>query len=68
VNEIYRTLCEITGMQPPVTHAPKRPGDARDAQFEYALAERELGWRPETALLDGMRQTYEYFKNLLPVS
>lgn len=67
VNEIYRTLCEISGMQPAVTHASKRPGDARDAQFDYALAKRELGWEPRTALMDGMRETFDYFKNVLPV-
>lgn len=68
VNEIYRALCEISGAQPPVTHAEKRPGDARDAQFAYALATGELGWEPRTALIDGMRETFDYFKNLLPVS
>lgn len=68
VNQIYRALCEITGVEPPVTHASKRPGDARDAQFDYALAQRELGWHPSTALIDGMRETYDYFKKLQPVS
>jgi UDP-glucuronate decarboxylase len=51
-----------------VTNAPKRPGDARDAQFDYALAKRELGWEPQVALLEGMRETYQYFKAALPVS
>lgn len=67
VNDIYRALCEISGMQPSVTPGPKRPGDARDAQFDYALAQRDLGWEPRTPLLEGMRETFEYFKNLSPV-
>ena len=62
VNDIYRTLVKISGFEAPVTHAPRRPGDARDAQFDPALAKRELGWAPETQLLDGMTQTYDYFK------
>ena len=62
VNEIYRTLCELTGFEAPVTHAPQRAGDARDAQFDPALAKAELDWQPRTPLLDGMRETYEYFK------
>ena len=66
VNEVYRTLCEISGTQPSIEHAPKRAGDARDAQFEYALAERDLGWTPGTPLPEGMRETYDYFKNLQP--
>ncbi|MGZ3517103.1 MAG: NAD-dependent epimerase/dehydratase family protein [Vulcanimicrobiaceae bacterium] len=67
VNEIYRSLVEITGFEAPVTPGPRRAGDARDAQFDPSLAAAELGWKPETPLLDGMRATYEYFKERLPV-
>ncbi len=62
VNQIYRSLVEITGFQAPVTPGPKRAGDARDAQFDYALARRDLDWEPQTHLIDGMRETYEYFR------
>ncbi|HVA27877.1 MAG TPA: NAD-dependent epimerase/dehydratase family protein, partial [Candidatus Baltobacteraceae bacterium] len=62
VNDIYRALATISGFEAPVTHAPRRPGDARDAQFDAALAKKELGWKAETKLLDGMKETYEYFK------
>ncbi len=68
VNEIYRTLCDISGLHPQVTAGPKRPGDARDAQFDYSFAKRELGWEPRTKLVDGMRETFQYFKNLQTVS
>jgi UDP-glucose 4-epimerase len=66
VNDIYRTLVEISGFEAPLTNGPKRPGDARDAQFDAALAKKELGWKPQTRILDGMRETYEYFKGLVP--
>jgi len=66
VNDIYRTLVEISGFEAPVTHAPKRQGDARDAQFDSGLAKRELGWTPKTKIIDGMRETYNYFKALVP--
>ena len=66
VNQIYHALVEISGFEAPVTQGPKRSGDARDAQFDPALAEKELGWKPQTQLLDGMRQTYDYFKKLVP--
>ena len=61
VNEIHRALAEISGFDAPIVRAPRRPGDARDAQFDAAGARRDLGWSPSTALLDGMRATYEYF-------
>jgi len=65
VNEIYAALCRITGFTAPVEHAPKRPGDCRDAQIDASLARRELGWAASTPLLDGMRETVEYFKGQL---
>ncbi|HEY0403807.1 MAG TPA: NAD-dependent epimerase/dehydratase family protein [Blastococcus sp.] len=62
VNDIYRTMVEVTGFEAPVTHAPPRPGDARDVYFDPAKAKRELGWQAEVALVDGMRATYDYFR------
>src|SRR5579863_196927 len=62
VNAIYRELTEISGFEAPVTRAARRPGDARDAQFDASRARRDLGWAPATALRDGLRATYEYFK------
>jgi len=67
VNDIYRALVEISGFKPPVTQGPKRAGDARDAQFDAALARRDLGWKAETSIRDGVRETYEYFKSAVPV-
>ena len=61
VNAIHRALAEISGFDAPITHAPRRPGDPRDAQFDASRARRDLQWTPTTALLDGMRATYEYF-------
>jgi UDP-glucose 4-epimerase len=64
VNQIYRRLVEITGFEAPVIHAPQRPGDARDAQFDATRARLELGWIPSTDLPDGIHATYEYFERL----
>ena len=66
VNEIYRTLVKISGYEATIDRGPRRPGDARDAQFDPALAKQELGWVPTTSLYDGMVETYNYFKELAP--
>ena len=62
VNEIYRAMVEVTGFEAPVTHAPRRPGDARAIYFDPAKAMRELGWQANVSLVDGMRTTYDYFR------
>jgi UDP-glucose 4-epimerase len=67
VNEIYRALCTVTGFEAPITKAPKRPGDIRDAEFDCSLAKRELGWTASTDLVQGMRETVEYFKGRIPL-
>jgi UDP-glucose 4-epimerase len=63
VNEIYRALVDVTGFQAPITRAAQRPGDAREVYFDPAKARRELGWEAEVSLVDGMRRTYEYFRD-----
>ncbi len=67
VNDIYHSLVEISGFEAPITHGPKRPGDARDAQFDASLAKKDLGWKPQTTIRVGMRETFDYFKSLVPV-
>ena len=67
VNDIYHSLVEISGFEAPITHGPKRPGDARDAQFDASLAKKDLGWKAQTTIRVGMRETYDYFKSLVPV-
>jgi len=67
VNEIYRTLVQITGFEAPIEYLPRRPGDVRDAQIDPSLARRELDWKPSTSLRDGMKKTYEYFLERVPV-
>ena len=66
VNELYRSLVEVTGFEAPIERLPRRPGDVRDAQIDPALAGRELGWYPSTTLRDGMKATVEFFRERLP--
>jgi UDP-glucose 4-epimerase len=64
VNRVYRALVEIAGFEAPIERAPRRPGDARDAEFDSSLARSELGWSPAVSLADGIRATFEYFERL----
>jgi UDP-glucose 4-epimerase len=64
VNQIYRALVSISGFEAPVEHAPRRPGDARDAQFDAARARAQLDWNPSASLDAGIRATYDYFERL----
>ena len=63
VNQLYTTLSDIVGVKPPVEVAPRRPGDARDTQYDISKAKKELGWIPQVSLAEGMRKTVAYFRD-----
>ncbi len=63
VNDVYRAMVEVTGFEAPITRAPRRPGDAREVYFDPKKARKELGWEAQVSLVDGMRKTYEYFRD-----
>jgi UDP-glucose 4-epimerase len=62
VNQVYKALCQATGFEAPITRAPRRPGDAREIYFNPAKAARELGWKAEVDLKNGMAETVAYFR------
>ena len=64
VNAIYRALVGVSGFEAPIETAPRRPGDARDAQFDASRAAVELGWSAATPLDEGIGATYAYFQRL----
>jgi UDP-glucose 4-epimerase len=39
--------------------ADLRPGELKHSRLDVARAERELGWRPEVPIADGLRLTYD---------
>ena len=42
---------------------PYRPGENMSLYADISKAERELGWRPETSLEEGLKKTIEYYRN-----
>jgi UDP-glucose 4-epimerase len=63
VNEIYQVLANLTGYEPEITRAPKRPGDIYLSYFNSSKAERLLGWKPSVTFAEGVKITVDYFKN-----
>jgi UDP-glucose 4-epimerase len=62
VNDLYSTLAGIADFPTRAKHAPARPGEQNRSVISPARAERELGWRPEKKLADGLEETFKYFK------
>ena len=42
--------------------SPPREGDVRRSVLDVSLAERELGWRPQVSLDEGLRRTWDWIQ------
>ncbi len=62
VNALYQGLVNEIGHEVEIRRAPKRPGDIYLTYFDCSKAYRELGWKAEVGLEEGLRLTVNYFK------
>ena len=58
--DAYEVLA-LTGSASPVVHQPLPIDDPRRRRPDIARADAVLGWRPTTALGDGLRRTIDWF-------
>lgn len=68
VNELYQHLVKEIGHEVEIRRAPKRPGDVYLTYFDSGKADRELGWRAEVGLEEGLNLTVKYFRDSLSVN
>ncbi|MFL5959512.1 MAG: NAD-dependent epimerase/dehydratase family protein [Gaiellaceae bacterium] len=55
--ELHRLCAETAGAEAEPRFGPARPGDLRHSVLDASRARRELGWRAETTLADGLART-----------
>jgi UDP-glucose 4-epimerase len=59
VVELYELCRKTAGSGAEARFEAERPGDLRHSLLDVSRADRELGWRPEVPLEDGLRRTWE---------
>lgn len=62
VNELARTLIEVSGVNVDVHHAAERRGELRHSALDTKRLQT-LGWNVRHTLQDGLRVTYDYIAN-----
>jgi len=63
-NMLYKAIQKVTGFKQPSLPGPYREGDILVNYLDNKKAAKVLGWRPKTKLLDGVNETYKYFKSI----
>jgi UDP-glucose 4-epimerase len=59
---LYGLCRRVAGSEVEAVKAPARLGELQRSVLDVSLAERELGWRPEVTLEEGLRLTWESFR------
>jgi UDP-glucose 4-epimerase len=62
LNEAWKLLQRIEGVDIPVNYGPSRAGDVRDSQADTTAAVRDLGHAPRVSFEQGMRRTLEWYR------
>lgn len=62
VARIYEMLREITEFDQDPDYRPRRTGEVLNIALDSTRAERELKWRPEVSLEEGLRRSVEYVR------
>jgi UDP-glucose 4-epimerase len=59
VATVWRELSKVAGKRIEPELADLRPGELTHSCLDISRAERELGWRPQVPIAEGLRLTYE---------
>jgi len=61
INELFRQVSSIIGVDVEPLHGEPRPGDVRHSTADITRAKRYLGYEPEYDLRRGLEETIEWF-------
>lgn len=65
LNQTWRLLCQMEGVDIQPEYGPPRPGDVRHSQADTAAAVRDLGHAPRFSFEEGLRRTLEWYRSTL---
>jgi UDP-glucose 4-epimerase len=67
LNETWALLQRIAGVELPALYGPPREGDVRHSQADTASASAILGHNPQFSFEEGLRRTFDWYRQSLSV-
>ena len=66
VVELFNILKEVSGKDDiEEIHGPPKEGEQRRSRLSYKLAKKALGWQPKVSIEEGLKLTYDWFRESL---
>jgi len=62
VSELHAACARVAGSDAAPSHEAARLGDVQRSVLDASLIERELEWRPQVSLDDGLARTWAWMK------
>lgn len=62
VNELAKTIIELTNSSSRIEYRPERAGDIKFSKANISKAKEALCWQPQYKLRDGLIKTIEYYR------
>ena len=59
VSTVWSQLSDAAGKHIEPALAELRPGELQHSRLDISRAERDLGWRPQVPIAEGLQLTYE---------
>ncbi len=63
VNQLYSIIRDEVAPDVESNYAPPRTGEQQRSVLDYRHSQRELGWKPQVAVKEGLQQTVAWFKS-----
>lgn len=64
LKDFAEEILKLTGASVKITYKPLPVDDPKQRQPDITKAKNILGWEPKVGRTEGLKKTYEYFKNL----
>jgi dTDP-glucose 4,6-dehydratase len=64
IKEFAEEIIKLTGTDQKIIYKPLPTDDPKQRRPDISLAQKTLNWEPQVSRQDGLKATFEYFKNL----